>query len=173
MPQARDTPFRPLRPLDPARLVGEWHVVATTLPFWRTRRDPVIRYQPLADGRWLDTVEFRDARGGDKRVVGYDTLDVAVPGAFRWRGKGWLAWCASRWCFLDADDADGGGWAVTWFSAATLGVTPEGFDVYARDPGREPRSILERVERAAGLELGAGWFRTHRYGRPGGGEPLR
>lgn len=168
MPQA--DPIRPVRALDVARLAGAWHVVATTLPFWRTRRDPMIKYQPLADGRWLDTVEFRDARGAAKRVLGYDTLDRDVPGAFVWRGKGWLAWCSSRWCFVDAD---AGAWAVTWFSAATLRVTSEGFDVYARDASLDPRAVLERVERAAGRSLGAGWFRTHREGRPGGGEPLR
>ncbi len=52
MPQAPDTRDAtaraatpaPLRALEVGRLAGSWHVVATTLPFWRTRRDPIIRY---------------------------------------------------------------------------------------------------------------------------------
>jgi hypothetical protein len=86
----------PLRPLDPAPLAGTWHVVATTLPFWRGRRDPSIRYDAIAGGRWLDTVEYLTPRGARKRIVGYDTPDARVAGAFDWRGAGWLAWCRSR-----------------------------------------------------------------------------
>src|SRR3954470_22377701 len=112
--------MRPIRPLDPSLLVGTWHVVATTLPFWRGRRAPTIRYDPMPDGRWLDTVEYRTARGKDKRIIGHDTPAPGVPGAFVWRGGGWLSWGKSRWCFVDADAEEG--WAITWFSAATLHV---------------------------------------------------
>ncbi len=31
------------------------------------------------------------ARGGERRVLGYDTPDPALAGAFVWRGAGWLA----------------------------------------------------------------------------------
>jgi hypothetical protein len=158
--------------------VGAWHVVATTLPFWQTRGDPIIRYEPLPDGRWRDTVEFVDLRKRPKRVIGYDTPDPNWPGAFEWRGAGGLAWCRSRWCFVDVEAPDTvDGWALTWFSAATFGVTPAGFDVYARDrhspAAMRPLHILERVESAVGQTLGSGWFHTHRGGSARGGEPLR
>src|SRR5439155_97449 len=118
--------MKPLRALDPPRLLGTWHVVATTLPFWRGRRDPRITYTALLDGRLRDVVTYQTASSTGKRIVGVDT--AKAPGEFVWRGSGWLAWCSSRWCFVDADDS----WALTWFSAATFGVTPEGYDIYAR-----------------------------------------
>lgn len=163
--------MKPIRPLNSSSLVGTWHVVATTLPFWKGRQDPTIRYDPLPDGRWRDTVEYRTARDRIKRIVGIDTLDPTSPGSFSWRGAGWLAWCTSRWCFVDASADEG--WAITWFSPATLRVTPEGCDVYARrsDLDRAAiREIIARTGRAIGSPLGAGWFLTHRRGEAGGGE---
>lgn len=160
----------PLRALDPSQLTGAWHVVATTLPFWRGRRDPIITYSALPDGLWLDVVSYKTSSGTPKSVVGVDTAKAA--GQFLWRGSGWLGWCSSRWCFLDADD----NWALTWFSAATLGVTPEGFDIYSRSADVAKAQIADyqkRVETLAGRALGSGWFLTLRGARTDGGQPLR
>ena len=45
--------------LDPRTLLGRWHIVATTLGFWRGRSDATVTYAERADGRWSDTLAYR------------------------------------------------------------------------------------------------------------------
>lgn len=152
-------PVKPLRPLDLAQLVGTWQVMATTLPFWHGRVAPHIEYQPLPDGRWRDRVHYLSAEGAARTVAGYDQPDPRQPGAFRWRGAGWLAWCTSDWCFVDVEPQ--AGWALTWFSAATLHVTPAGWDLYARDASVKPEALaawLAQVEARLGQPTPGDWF---------------
>ncbi|MDP2316834.1 MAG: hypothetical protein Q8P41_28340 [Pseudomonadota bacterium] len=156
--------------LDLPSLVGTWHVVATTLPFWRGKRAPVITYGAL-DGpglRWSDTVAYEAPGwlgGGWKRhrVVGVDVGDPAVPGRFRWRGAGVLGLLTSDWSYLAVDPA--GQWTATWFARATFGVTPEGMDVCARRPDLDPAVIdgviADLAKRPELAHLG-GWFRPER-----------
>ena len=144
--------------LDPSALTGRWRIEATTLGFWRGRSDASVRYEARPDGRWTDTLEYRQ-KGATKSLVGLDTPLDGRPGFFRWRGRGWLAWCTSTWGFVMlGPDAR---WAVTWFSRATLGVTPEGMDVYAREPlgADEVEEILESVRARGDLPSLEGWFR--------------
>jgi hypothetical protein len=148
-------------------LLGAWHVVATTLPFWRGKKAPVITYAALpGEGvRWSDTVTYEAPGlfGGGftpRRIVGVDTGHPERPGSFTWRGVGLLGFLTSRWCFVAVDP--GGEWAVTWFARATFGVTPEGMDVYARrtdlDPGVIEGVIASLAARADLAHLGP-WFR--------------
>lgn len=143
--------------LDPASLAGRWHIAATTLSFWRGRSDATVEYSPRPDGRWTDTLRFR--KGVTERaLVGVDTPLRDRPGFFRWRGAGWLAWCTSTWGFvLLAPDAR---WAVTWFSRATLGVTPEGMDVYGRAPlsQGEIDAAIAQARARPDLPRLDGWF---------------
>lgn len=156
---AMTTPIRPLSRLNPAELSGTWQVMATTLPFWHGQVAPSIEYQPLPDGRWRDLVHYQTAAGKPRTISGYDQPDPSHPGAFRWRGAGWLAWCTSQWCFVDVDLA--AGLALTWFSAATLHVTPSGFDLYARDASVTPQALLAwltQVEGRLGRQTAPAWF---------------
>ena len=57
-------------PPDP--VTGTWHIVETTLPFWRRRTSPSVSYLPLPDGRVLDAVHYR-SRGSGRLVLGADT----------------------------------------------------------------------------------------------------
>jgi hypothetical protein len=153
--------------LDPSRLLGRWHIVATTLSFWRDKRDPAVEYAALPDGRWSDTLSWVDARGRPKTLGGIDRLLQSQPGRFRWRGRGLLAVISSEWAFVDvAEDAR---WAVTWFSRATLGLTPEGMDVYARAAELpELDDVLAKIAARADLPESAAWYRTLRsQGTPG------
>ncbi|MFN7145208.1 MAG: hypothetical protein ACK4YP_15650 [Myxococcota bacterium] len=152
-----------------ADLLGEWHIVATTLPFWRGKRRPVVTYapRPHAPHTWRDTLAWEQTdlfgRPVTRRLGGVDTGDPAVPGRFVWRGDGVLGLLASEWCFVAVDPA--GAWAVTWFARATFGVTPEGMDVYARDPDLDPAVVDDVIAglqaRPAFARLG-GWFRPER-----------
>lgn len=162
---SRVTAPRVPRDLDVDRLLGRWHIVATTLAFWRGKRDPVVEYAALEGGRWSDTLSWTDARGRAKTLGGIDRLDPAQPGRFRWRGRGVLAVLSSDWAFVDvADDAR---WAVTWFSRATLGLTPEGMDVYARAAELpELDEILAAIRARDDLPRPGGWYRTLRSESP-------
>jgi hypothetical protein len=165
-------PKKPLSKMDPAQLCGTWQVMATTLPFWRGRVAPRIEYQPLPDGRWLDRVHYQTSAGATRTIVGYDELDREQPGAFRWRGAGWLFWCRSDWCFVEADLQ--AGLALTWFSAATLNVTPAGWDLYARDAGVDAAKLarwLAAVEARLGETTDTTWFLPARGENPE--RPLR
>ncbi|MBX3270537.1 MAG: hypothetical protein KF729_09765 [Sandaracinaceae bacterium] len=147
----------PIAGLDPRALLGRWHIAATTLGFWRGRSDATVEYAARADGRWDDTLRFR-AGTRERALAGLDTPLPERPGFFRWRGAGWLAWCTSTWGFVALDPA--GAWAVTWFSRATLGVTPEGMDVYGRAPLAEAalQRVLEEIRARPELPQLDGWF---------------
>lgn len=154
--------------LDP--LLGTWHVVATTLPFWRGKRAPVITYGALPGPgvRWSDTVAYEapSVFGGGfvpRRIVGVDTGDAETPGAFTWRGAGVLGLLTSRWSYV-AVDPDGA-WTATWFARATFGVTPEGMDVCARRPdldGGVIDAVIASVSARPELAHLGPWFRPAR-----------
>lgn len=150
--------------LAPAAMLGRWHIVATTLSFWRGKDDPTVEYGELGAGRWSDVLRWRDARGRARTLEGIDVVDATRPGRFRWRGRGMLAWVRSEWAFVEvAPDAR---WAVTWFSRATLGLTPEGMDVYSREPELgELDAVLEAVRARGDLPRGVEWYRTTRAAR--------
>lgn len=147
----------PADDLDLSALTGRWHICATTLGFWRGRSDATVEYAPRPDGRWTDTLRYR-AGVRERSLVGVDTPLAGAPGRFRWRGAGWLAWCTSSWAFVVVEPAEG--WAITWFSRATLGVTPEGMDVYGRAP-LAPAVVDAAIARARAhpaLPRLDGWF---------------
>lgn len=111
---------------------GTWFIVATSLPFWRSRTAPSVTYAALPDGRVLDAVHYR--RGGrDRLVLGADT---PVDGGYLWRGLTPLTrLTSSRWRVVASDDSEGGPserWAVTAFEKTLF--TPAGVDVYCRAP---------------------------------------
>ena len=150
--------------IDLAALLGEWHIVATTLPFWRGKRAPRIRYTPLPDGRWGDELRWEQPRWwgavAAKRLAGADTPVDGAPGRFVWRGAGVLGVLASEWCFVEV--GPGAAWCATWFARASFGATPEGMDVYARDAGFDPTSAMAGLEARADLPKIPGWYRPER-----------
>ncbi len=112
---------------------GTWFIVATSLPFWRSRSSPSVTYAELPDGRVLDAVHYRRS-GRDRLVLGADTpVDVG----FRWRGLTPLTrLTSSRWHVVASDESaadPGGRWAVTAFDKTLF--TPAGVDVYCRAEG--------------------------------------
>jgi len=116
-------------------LLGDWNIVATTLTFWRGKYAPRVTYRELGDARWLDTIEWTNKRRTSRSLSGINRLSAALEAPatscrFAWRGKGPMFWITSEWRFVALHPE--GRWAVTWFSQATLGITPAGMDVYAR-----------------------------------------
>lgn len=141
--------------------MGRWHVVSTTFPFWRRRRNPTITYGPLPGEpvRFSDRVAFRQPRRlgagfTDKTIDGIDTRLDRSAARFRWRGTGALCWISGVWSVV-AIDPDYR-WAVTWFDRTTVG-TPPGWDVYTRDPDPDPDLVALAVARVPGA-AGLPWF---------------
>ncbi|KAI0025780.1 hypothetical protein F4780DRAFT_225370 [Xylariomycetidae sp. FL0641] len=125
-----------------------WAVTHSTLSMWRSARNVRITYAPNADPPTandnLVEYENQNGKGGVKSVAGLEKPDPRVPGAWNWRGKGWLAIASSHWEILGwgerplLSSAPGGvgdmgdgveNWVVTWF-APTL-FTQEGVDIYS------------------------------------------
>lgn len=143
----------------PKEMLGHWHILATTLNFWRGKRNAGVEYTELPDGRWLDRLTWNPARGGGtKRLEGYDTWQDEC---FQWRGKGPLFWIKSQWRVVKL--APDGRWAVTWFSQSSFGITPQGMDIYSRTPKLpELDEIVEQLRRDPEFSHLDGWYATER-----------
>ncbi|KAJ8129147.1 hypothetical protein O1611_g4488 [Lasiodiplodia mahajangana] len=131
-------------------LHGTWTVTHSTLSMWRSAQNVRITYQPHiyastvpfpTDGNGpavndnLVEYEKKGGKGGVSTVLGIEKPDPNIPGAWNWRGKGWLMIASSHWEILGWGErplSSGEGverWAVTWF-APTL-FTEEGIDLYS------------------------------------------
>lgn len=80
---------------------------------------------------------------------GVDTPSRSNPGAWDWRGKGWLVIASSHWEILGfgtetgTEGEEGNAWVATYF-AKTL-FTPAGIDVYSRQKKGVKREALEGI----------------------------
>lgn len=159
---------------DVRSLLGEWHILATTLTFWRGKHEPRVVYRELGDARWLDTIQWRNRRGASRSLSGINRLSTgldapAIACNFAWRGKGLMTWITSEWRVVALGPE--GKWAVTWFSQATLGITPAGMDVYAR-AGQLPElrevegsldaGVRELLQGVPSIPSFSGFYRTLR-----------
>ncbi|GAA5864246.1 hypothetical protein JCM8547_001306 [Rhodosporidiobolus lusitaniae] len=168
------------------RLLGRWHVIASTLPLWKDKRDVTITYMAIigeAETTFDDLVEYasQTAKPGSKRskVEGVDTLQTDVEGngaRWKWRGKGLLKPITSHWQLLghslpspatpSAFSSVEPEWAVTYFSSTLF--TSAGLDFYARDPttvsDEKVAEIVRKLEELGGevekLVKDGGMFRV-------------
>ncbi|GHJ83997.1 hypothetical protein NliqN6_0399 [Naganishia liquefaciens] len=140
------------------KFLGAWHVVWSTLPLWKDKKDVCITYSAMAEDstgrpRLDDLVEYRKQSASSdsipSTVKGIDVLDNSHNGAtFNWRGKGWLKIASSHWQFLGYDqESSEPQWAVTFFSKTLF--TPAGLDIYMRQPlpeaGNAGKAQLEKI----------------------------
>jgi hypothetical protein len=136
-------------------LDGTWHIVATSLPFWRSRQAPSVTYTPLPDGRILDVVHYT-TRGRSRLVIGADTL---VDGGYHWRGLTPLTrLTSSRWRVVAEDQGasdPAAQWAVTAFEKTLF--TPAGVDVYCRARAIDP-AASEAARAAIAADPGVASF---------------
>jgi len=132
---------------DPQRFLGTWHILVTNYGFWRSRINPTVTYEAMADQNgkraWRDTLRFgkRGLFGGDFRPATLAGVDVELESArFLWRGDGLLTIIKSPWWLLIVDAEHT--WAVTYFGRSNVGTAP-GMDIYARSPDIAPAKIAE------------------------------
>ncbi|KAL4909153.1 hypothetical protein BDW74DRAFT_78042 [Aspergillus multicolor] len=140
-------------------IIGTWHVTHSSLPLWKDKRNVNITYELLApDSSGIvkidDLVQYQ-AFGSDKikSVHGVDTPSPDNPGAWDWRGKGWLMIASSHWeCLGFGQAVDDNQWIVTYF-AKTL-FTPAGIDIYSRRKEGLPPGLVEDILQAIkGLQV--------------------
>ncbi|KAJ5820483.1 hypothetical protein N7474_006074 [Penicillium riverlandense] len=131
-------------------IIGTWHVTHSSLPLWKGKRNVNITYETLpADSSGvtkIDDLVSYQATGSDKikSVHGVDTPSPGNPGAWDWRGKGWLVIASSHWECLGFGHADENNkWMVTYF-AKTL-FTPAGIDIYSRNKQGLPQATIDEI----------------------------
>ncbi|RYP54475.1 hypothetical protein DL768_000781 [Monosporascus sp. mg162] len=143
-------------------LYRTWSVTHSTLSMWRSAKNVRITYRPYEADKSSslaidDLVEYekKGSQSGVKTVEGIDRPDPGSPGAWDWRGKGWLRIASSHWEVLGygerplaAAEGDAGveRWVVTWF-APTL-FTQEGLDIYSDRREGLSRETLEAIMEA-------------------------
>lgn len=138
-------------------LMGTWHVTHSSLPLWKDKRNVNITYKEIESSgqNQIDDLVQYQAIGSDKikSVHGVDTSDSGNPGAWNWRGKGWLKIASSHWeCLGFGHTDDDKDWVVTYF-AKTL-FTPAGVDIYSRDKrGLSQSTVDEIILALKGLEV--------------------
>lgn len=119
---------------------------------WKKSRNVAITYKLLPtstpDGTpKIDDLVTYNGLTGDKvkSVSGTDT--AAGPGAWNWRGNGWLKIASSHWEVLGYGGQEGGEqWVVTYF-AKTL-FTPAGVDIYSRRKEGLGAGLLKEIQDA-------------------------
>jgi hypothetical protein len=129
-------------------IIGTWHVTHSTLPLWKNKRNVNITYKLLpADSSGVqkldDLVQYQGIDSGKiKSVHGIDTPTPGNPGAWDWRGKGWLMIASSHWECLGfgGDDEK---WIVTYFAKTIF--TPAGIDIYSRDKEGLSQSTVDQI----------------------------
>lgn len=139
-------------------ITGCWHVTHSSLPLWKDKRNVNITYKllPAKSGvqKIDDLVQYQGIDSSKINTVhGVDTPTPGNPGAWDWRGKGWLIIASSHWeCLGFGNTDDGNQWMVTYF-AKTL-FTPAGIDVYSRrKEGLSQTIVSEILEALKGLDV--------------------
>ena len=128
---------------------GTWYVTHSSLPLWKDKRNVNITYElhPAgSDGvvKVDDLVKYQ-GMGLEKvkTVHGLDTPSPGNPGAWDWRGRGWLIIASSHWECLGFGDIQDNRWMVVYF-AKTL-FTPAGIDIYSRKKEGLPEATLAEI----------------------------
>ncbi|GAA6001053.1 hypothetical protein JCM10207_007391 [Rhodosporidiobolus poonsookiae] len=135
-------------------LMGQWFVVASTLPLWKGKKNVSITYTALPgepETTFGDLVQYRSSSAAPdsapSTVRGVDRLQTDLEGngvRWKWRGSGWLKIASSHWQILgssllptssplaDSPASTLPEFAITYFSSTLF--TPAGLDIYTRSP---------------------------------------
>lgn len=148
-------------PFDPPPvewLTGRWHVTHSSLPLWKDKRNVTLDYAALPSNDNASAVRIDDTTSykklGSEKVKtahGIDTPSAGKPGAYDWRGTGWLRIASSHWEILGYGEVAGERahrWIVTYF-AKTL-FTPAGIDIYSRQADGLPEGVVAEIKDALG-----------------------
>ncbi|KAM0752521.1 hypothetical protein T439DRAFT_324613 [Meredithblackwellia eburnea MCA 4105] len=160
-------------------LLGTWHVVASTLPLWKDKKNVTITYSSIQGEKETtmdDVVAYNkrnDPVGKEASTVkGVDRIEEGSLNAWKWRGRGLLMIASSRWQLLGFNVhspstlSSEPEWVLTYFKSTLF--TPAGLDIYARTAkGLDDefvQKIVQGVEKLGGevgeLVKDGGMFRV-------------
>jgi hypothetical protein len=118
-------------------ILGTWHVTHSSLPLWQGKRNVNITYDTIPSNSsrvtQVGVIIKYQAIDSDKikSVHGVDTPTPGNPGAWDFRGRGWLLMIASsHWECLGFGHEDNNQWIVTYFTKTHF--TPAGIDICSR-----------------------------------------
>ncbi|TFY77567.1 hypothetical protein EWM64_g6447 [Hericium alpestre] len=129
------------------------HVVYSTLPFWKNKKDVTITYDPVSDSG----PEPRSIKGIDT-LLDDPTATDASPTRYKWRGSGLLKISTSKWQVLafgrwspppsassdqPANEPHVYEYAVTYFQPTIF--TPAGLDIYSRTAEGLPDELVGEI----------------------------
>ena len=131
-------------------ILGTWHVTQSSLPLWKGKRNVNITYSLLPTGsagvqKMDDLVQYQAIDSEKiKSVHGIDAPTPGTPGAWDWRGKGWLMIASSHWeCLGFGRTDDGNQWIVTYFDKTLF--TPAGIDIYSRSKEGVTQTTIQQI----------------------------
>ena len=132
-------------------MTGTWHVTHSTLPMWKSNRNVIITYKPLATivngaAQLEDTVKYQPLNSDKvKTILGVDTYSATAFSGWDWRGKGWMKMITSHWEMIGHGELDGGAqWAVTYFAKTMF--TPAGIDIYTKSKEGLPTGVIDGLK---------------------------
>ncbi|KAL9009987.1 MAG: hypothetical protein Q9173_005037 [Seirophora scorigena] len=133
-------------------LLGDWWIVQTSLPYWRDKRNVKITYTQLANDNTATLSVQDDASyqlldsDKTKMIRGINTLSQRdQPGAWDWRGTGWVKIVSNHWKILAY--GPGGGEEMEWLLIHTEKsfFTPAAVHVYSRVKTALPRFVKDAL----------------------------
>ena len=157
-PPAAEDPTPEFKPPPMEFLKGHWKITHSSLPLWKDKKNVTIDYTPLAPSSsgvvciddWTKYMTMSSS--AVKSVHGVDTPSPNNPGAFDWRGKGWLKIASSHWELLGwgavEELGDRGVWMVSYFQKTLF--TPAGIDIYSRSERGLDEGLLKEVKATLG-----------------------
>ena len=131
-------------------ILGDWFIVQTSLPYWRDKRNVKITYSNISPSNSTiqsvqDEVSYRTLTSETiKTLRGINTPSPrGQPGAWDWRGSGWVKVVSNHWEILSyGNDQDGGvEWMVIYTEKSFF--TPAAVHVYSRKQSKLPEAARD------------------------------
>ena len=92
------------------QLLGTWYMTHTSLPFWKDKQNVTITYSELTSHKPSailidDLITYQEAPfTASKSTHGTDKPTPGIPGAWDWRGNGWLRLVSNHWEIWDSEN---------------------------------------------------------------------
>lgn len=126
-------------------LCGTWHVVSSSLPMWRNKRNVRITYTRLPGDRLDDHVTYQTL--DSDAIVSVRGIDTSKrDGSYVWRGQGFLKVASSRWEVLGWG---GGGQGATPAGRAITSPNPDSTSADAVAEGAAADAAAKQADEAA------------------------
>ncbi|CAG8970820.1 hypothetical protein HYALB_00001608 [Hymenoscyphus albidus] len=137
-------------------IVGTWHIIRTSVPFWKDKRNPTVTFQKHSDSTsttsYLEnSTNYQPSTSTKiKTVNGTDSPVTEQQGTYEWRGAGWLKVASSSWEILGYEKSGVNAWLFVYTPGSIF--TTGGLILYSNSKEGLSEGALERLE-----AVFAGW----------------